>query len=37
MSLLSGESLIPFVQPIFKDNCSHPSIAVVVVVDFKLA
>ena len=37
VSLLPGQSLIPFVQPMFKDNCSHPPITVVVVVDFKLA
>ena len=35
--LLHGQYLIPFVQLMFKDNCSHPAIAVVVVVDFKLA
>ena len=37
VSLLPGQSLIPFVQLMFKDNCSHPPIAVLVVVDFKLA
>ena len=36
VSLLPGQSLILFVQPMFKDNCSHPLIAVVVVVEFKL-
>ena len=36
VSLLPGQSLVPFVQPMFKDNCSHLPFAVVVVVHFKL-
>ena len=37
VSLWPGQSLILFVQPMFKDNCSYPPIAGVVVVNFKLA